>query len=93
MKKIDFEINTEYGLYRDALYVDESVSDEEIEAMKQERVNNWISIVTAPPVETLPSGLINIAIALYGNNYENNPEYIANKDKLLSAYSATAPSV
>lgn len=93
MNKIEFEINTEYGLYRDALYVDESGSDEEIEAMKQERVNNWISIVTAPPIEPVPTALSNIIVALYGTDYENNPAYIANKDKLLSAYSATAPSV
>lgn len=47
--KIDFEVQTEHGLYRDALYVDESTTDAEIEAMKQERVNNWIALVTAPP--------------------------------------------
>ena len=47
--KIDFEVQTEHGLYRDALYVDEGTTDAEIEAMKQERVNNWIALVTAPP--------------------------------------------
>lgn len=54
--KIDFEFDTEYGVYRDALHLpdDNTFTNDEIEAMKQERVNNWIVIVSAPPVEELP---------------------------------------
>jgi len=49
--KIDFEFQTAHGMYRDALYLpyDHGLSDAEIEAMKQERVDNWIAIITAPP--------------------------------------------
>jgi hypothetical protein len=30
------------------------MTDEQIDAMKQQRVDNWIAIVTAPPVELPP---------------------------------------
>lgn len=53
MIKIDFEIqNEKYGVYRDALYLaeDHGLSDAEIEAMKQERYNNWVNIIENPPV-------------------------------------------
>lgn len=48
--KIDFEFTTHYGVFRDALYLsaDHSFSEEKIEAMKQERLNNWISVIEAP---------------------------------------------
>lgn len=51
--KIDFEFQTAYGLFRDALHLpdDHGLSDAEIDAMKQQRVDAWISIVSAPPVE------------------------------------------
>jgi hypothetical protein len=51
--KIDFEFQTEYGLFRDALHLadDHTFTDEEIQAMKQERVNNWILTITTPPVD------------------------------------------
>ena len=51
--KIDFEFTTAHGLFRDALHLpdDHALTDEEIQAMKQRRVDNWIAVVTAPPVE------------------------------------------
>lgn len=51
--KIDFEFQTEYGLFRDALHLpdDHGLTDEQIEAMKQERVSNWIAVVSTPPSE------------------------------------------
>lgn len=53
MIKIDFEFQTQYGLFRDALHLpdDHGMTDEQIEAMKQERVENWVAIVSAPPAE------------------------------------------
>jgi hypothetical protein len=47
--KIDFEAETQHGVFRDALHLpdDHSFTDIEIEAMKQERVNNWVSFITA----------------------------------------------
>ena len=50
--KIDFEFTTPYGAFRDALYlpVDHGLSESEIEALKQERLNNWIDAIENPPV-------------------------------------------
>jgi hypothetical protein len=53
--KIDFEFDTPHGVFRDALHLadDHTFTDEEIQAMKQQRVDNWIAVVTAPPVEEI----------------------------------------
>lgn len=59
MVKIDFEANTQYGLFRDALHLpdDHGLSDAEIEAMKQQRVDSWVALVTeasnAPPTDVI----------------------------------------
>ena len=56
MVKIDFEFDTPHGVFRDALHLpdDHGMTDKQIDAMKQQRVDNWIAIVTAPPVEETP---------------------------------------
>lgn len=56
MIKIDFEFQTDFGLFRDALHLpdDHGLNDEQIEALKAERRDNWLAIVTAPPVESAP---------------------------------------
>ena len=53
MIQIIFEFETQYGVFRDALYLpeDHTFTAEQIAAMKQERVDNWIAVVSAPPVE------------------------------------------
>lgn len=53
--KIDFEVETQHGRFCDALYFeDDAVPDDAtIDAMKQERVANWIAVVTAPPAPDL----------------------------------------
>ena len=67
MIKIDFEIpNEKYGTYRDALYLpeDHGMTDEQIEAMKQERYNNWVNIVENPveaPEVPAPAEKITVA--------------------------------
>lgn len=47
MIQIDFEINQDGWMYRDALYLpdDHNLTDEEISAMQMERFNNWLAIV------------------------------------------------
>jgi len=57
--KIDFEYDTPHGVFRDALHLpdDHGFSDSEIEAMKEQRRDNWIAVVTAPPVEPETSAL------------------------------------
>lgn len=49
--QIVFEFETQWGKFCDALYFeDDAVPDEAtIAAMKQERLDNWIAAVTAPP--------------------------------------------
>jgi len=56
MIKIDFEFDTPHGVFRDALHLpdDHSMTDEQIDAMKQQRVDNWLAIVNAPPAEETP---------------------------------------
>lgn len=51
--QVIIEKETQYGVYRDALYFleDQMPLDEEIERMKQERVDNWIAVITAPFLE------------------------------------------
>ena len=65
--KIDFEFNTPHGVFRDALHLPDNhgLSDAEIEAMKVQRRDNWIAVVTAPPVEQ-PATTIEVA----GETYE-----------------------
>jgi hypothetical protein len=49
--KIDFEFESNYGVYRDAIYLDDnhSLTEQDIEAMKLERFNNWVYAVENPP--------------------------------------------
>ena len=53
MIKIDFEFTTPHGKFRDALHLSDNhgLSDAEIEAMKEQRRDNWIAVVEAPSVE------------------------------------------
>ena len=54
--KINFSFSSQYGTFSDALHLpdDHGLSDEQIEAMKQQRFDNWIAVITAPPVEETP---------------------------------------
>ena len=63
--KIDFEFTTHYGVYRDALYLDDDhqYTEYEIACMKQERLNNWLEAVENPPV--LESTNVEISDILY----------------------------
>ncbi len=51
MIKIDFQFETPHGKFADALHLpdDHAFTEEEIQAMKEQRVDNWIAVVTAPP--------------------------------------------
>lgn len=51
MIKLDFEFDTRYGAYRDALYLEDNhnFTEQDIEAMKQERLDNWIYSIENPP--------------------------------------------
>lgn len=49
--KIDFEFETVYGKFRDALHLpdDHSYTQEQIAEMQTERLNNWLFNVENPP--------------------------------------------
>jgi hypothetical protein len=54
MANINFEFDTPYGKFSDALWFAEDQgppSDADIETMKQQRLDNWIAVITAPPVD------------------------------------------
>ena len=55
MVKIDFDFDTPHGVFRDALHLpdDHTFTEAEIQAMKEQRRDNWIAIVTAPPAESV----------------------------------------
>ena len=55
--KIDFSFSSQYGTFSDALHLpdDHGLSDQQIEAMKQARFDNWVAVITAPSVEETPT--------------------------------------
>jgi hypothetical protein len=48
--KIDFEFTTPYGVFRDALYLDDDhqLTEAEVNALKQERLDNWLAAIESP---------------------------------------------
>lgn len=63
MIKIDFEKTDGINLYKDALWLDDehTFTEEEIESMKQQRFDNWIAIINAPPTieaEPIPAEVL-----------------------------------
>ena len=51
--KIDFSFETQYGKFADAIVLpdDHMLSEAEIEAMKQQRLDNWVAVVSYVPTE------------------------------------------
>lgn len=48
MVKIDFQFESEFGVYRDAIVLpeDHNFTDEQIESIKQQRFNAWLEAIT-----------------------------------------------
>jgi len=57
MTTIDFEKSDGTYTLKDAIILpdDHGLTDAEIEAIKQKRFDDWLAIVTAPPVEDAPN--------------------------------------
>ena len=59
MIQIMFSEKTKYGEYSDALYLTPenyaTMKKEDIDGLKQERINNWIKIIEIPPVMVEPT--------------------------------------
>ena len=51
--KIDFEKTDGTYTLVDAIHLpdDHTLSDDELDAMKQKRFDDWVAIITAPPAE------------------------------------------
>ena len=66
---IDFSFPSQYGTFSDALHLpdDHGLSDEQIEAMKQARLDNWIAVITAPPPNYVLDADGNIVLDADGN--------------------------
>lgn len=72
MVKVDFEIQTERGVFRDSIvYMEENLSEEQIENIKQQRLNEWLKRLKhdmdTPPTETYNSLMFNSLQQLQGN--------------------------
>lgn len=67
--KIDFSFDTEHGKFADALHLpdDHGLTDAEIENMKQQRLANWIAVITAPQPNYLLDTDGNIVFDADGN--------------------------
>lgn len=59
MVKIDFEFTTQYGVFRDALHFPENAvpTEEAVTALKRQRLDNWLAIVSQPPQDAEPMPL------------------------------------
>ena len=59
MVKIDFEKTDGVYTLQDALHLpdDHALSESDIEAMKQERFDNWLLVLTTPTPEPTPEEL------------------------------------
>jgi hypothetical protein len=57
MISIDFSFDSQYGLYSDALILedDHTFTDQEIEDMKQQRFNKYLSIFETAAVDEAPA--------------------------------------
>lgn len=64
MVKIDFEFETKYGIFRDALLLpdEHNMTEEELQAMKQKRLDNWLAIIEAPAPDTSPEAPTEITV-------------------------------
>lgn len=53
MVKIEFEFDSEFGVYRDAIVLEDNhgLSDEQIESIKQQRIDNWKAAIVAASEE------------------------------------------
>lgn len=67
--KINFSFPSQYGTFSDALHLpdDHEFTDVEIEAMKQQRFDKWIAVITAPQLNYLLDADGNVVFDADGN--------------------------
>lgn len=66
MAKVNFSFATKYGEFSDAIWYDDAtpMSDADIEAEKQRRLDNWVNIIENPPSPP-PNRTITIGLDTY----------------------------
>jgi hypothetical protein len=73
MIKIDFEFDTKHGKFKDALSLPDNhtFTEAEIQAMKEQRRDNWINIVDNPPPAPKPEPVVEPAgtVEIKGETY------------------------
>lgn len=54
MVSIEFEFETQYGVFRDALVLpdDHGSSEKDLSAMKQQRLDSWLAFITTTSADT-----------------------------------------
>ena len=69
MIKIDFSFPSQYGTFADALVLDDDhgLTQDEINAMQQQRFDNWVAVITAPPPNYVLDADGNIVLDADGN--------------------------
>lgn len=69
MIKIDFSFHSEYGTFSDALHLedDHGLTQDEINAIQQERFDNWVALITAPPPNYVLDADGNMVVDANGN--------------------------
>jgi hypothetical protein len=62
MTRIEFEKMHGELVFRDAITLpdDHALTDANIEAIKQERFDNWVAIITAPPPDLEPDNIADV---------------------------------
>ena len=67
--KYNFSFDTQYGKFSDAINLpdDHPYTDAEIDAMKQQRLDNWIAVITAPPPNYVLDADGNVVLDADGN--------------------------
>ena len=69
MVKIDFSFSSQHGTFSDALHLpdDHGLTQAEIDAMQQQRFDNWIAVITAPSPNYVLDADGNIVLDADGN--------------------------
>ena len=69
MIKIDFSFHSQHGTFSDALHLedDHGLTQDEINAMQQQRFDNWVAIITAPPPNYVLDAEGNVVLDADGN--------------------------
>ena len=62
MNSINFSFETEFGVFSDAIVLSDeemaTITQEQVDAIKQTRLDNWLAIVNSPAVEEAPTDVV-----------------------------------